>query len=470
MVDVNSLLTPISDDKPCGTYLKLDRSAYRGLRNAYNSAQSSFRQLIETPDASNNLELQELNHGHWEELRNETQKALETQTKDLEILGWYITSQLFSREPFSNFSLSIEVLSQLVESYWADLNPLLPEAKRKGSDEKAIEQEVAEFRLKPLLQLVGESPDSTAIFMPLQMLPLVGEITFSDYLIAERNGALAEVKQNALSQFSSEVHETLNQLSMAYQHFSTAEKLIVEQCQKISVSPVSFKFVKGNIEDFVNAIKFLVSEKFATWPLDSNYATAAPDEASAPELDSNNAGPSTQAQTQNDFSAPVQHPSTSSSTPVVNPTQNSSALLTQEISGRDQAFQELRKISDYFKQAEPHSPISFLLERAIRWGYLSLPELLEEMVGKDTQMLQHINQLTGMDNLEQTELGSVQVHTKPNTSFATIKASSDSNNLNSATATASPDSASNNTTPANTQTNTETQPSQASGSVTAFEW
>ncbi|OIQ26226.1 type VI secretion system ImpA family N-terminal domain-containing protein [uncultured Vibrio sp.] len=476
MVDVNSLLAPISDDKPCGTYLKLDRSAYRGLRNAYNSAQSSFRQLIETPDASNNQELLELNDTHWAELRSQTQTALEKQTKDLEILGWYVTSQLFTRAPFSNFSLSVDALSQLIEQYWSDLNPLLPEEKRKGSDDNAIAQEVAEFRLKPLLQLVGESPDSTAIFMPLQMLHLIGEITFSEYLIAERSGGLADIKQTALGQFSSEVNETLEHLSQAYRHFSLAEKSIAEQCQKLAITPVSFKFVKGNIADFINAIKFLVGEKFTVWPLDANFepVTTTTEVASNTSSDTSarETSPSrTSELTEPQQETPIDRQNVTSAennpAPVVNQGQPQPAYTAQEISGRDQAFQELRKISDYFKQAEPHSPISFLLERAIRWGYLSLPELLEEMVGRDTQMLQHINQLTGMDNLEQTELSTAHVHSRPNTGSSTLGASSGGNNQNSAPT--APDSAANNTTSV-TQTNTEPQPSQDSGSVTAFEW
>jgi len=77
---------------------------------------------------------------------------------------------------------------------------------------------------------------------------------------------------------------------------------------------------------------------------------------------------------------------------------------TGQIDHRDQAFHELRKIADYFKESEPHSPISFLLERAIRWGYMSLPELMQELTGGNDSAIEHINQLTGMDNLGQQKL------------------------------------------------------------------
>ncbi|MCK6265165.1 type VI secretion system ImpA family N-terminal domain-containing protein [Vibrio sp. ZSDE26] len=472
MVDVNSLLTPISDDKPCGTYLKLDRSAYRGLRNAYNTAQSSFRQLIETPEASSNQELLETNDTNWETLRTVTQDALEQQTKDLEILGWYIASQLFSRDPFNNFASAIEAMHGLLERHWGELNPMLPEGKRKAAEGPEGDKELAEFRLKPLLQLVGESPDSTAVFMPLQLLPLVGEISFFDYLTAERSGSLAEVKQSASSQFNSNVQETLNALSNAYQNLSQSEDVIAAHCKELGVTPISFKFIKANIADFINAIKFLVSDTFSAWPLDDHFAIAAAPVVQAHSQETvssrveNRIEPSIGiSEENNSINSTLQQSAPTTDAPAPISIENNSASIISAqgaVTNRDQAFHELRKISDYFKQAEPHSPISFLLERAIRWGYLSLPELLEEMVGKDTQMLQQINQLTGMDNLSQTDLAkksSSSTNTALTSSGSSLSSNDPSDNFNvSDTATTA------------TRTETGQQPSQDSGAVTSFEW
>ena len=40
---------------------------------------------------------------------------------------------------------------------------------------------------------------------------------------------------------------------------------------------------------------------------------------------------------------------------------------------QEDAFRVLTSVADYFRRTEPHSPISFLLERAVRWGRLPLP-------------------------------------------------------------------------------------------------
>ena len=46
---------------------------------------------------------------------------------------------------------------------------------------------------------------------------------------------------------------------------------------------------------------------------------------------------------------------------------------------------------------------------------MSLPELLNEMTGGNSGAITHINQVSGMDNLETTKLSSI--YTSPNRTF-----------------------------------------------------
>ena len=79
---------------------------------------------------------------------------------------------------------------------------------------------------------------------------------------------------------------------------------------------------------------------------------------------------------------------------------------------RDQAFLELRKLANYFHKAEPHSPVSFLLEKAIRWGYMSLPELMQELVAGNDKVLNQIAIVTGMDG-EKADLPEAPIEVIP---------------------------------------------------------
>ncbi|KMO17280.1 hypothetical protein QR78_17830 [Methylobacterium indicum] len=53
---------------------------------------------------------------------------------------------------------------------------------------------------------------------------------------------------------------------------------------------------------------------------------------------------------------------------------------SRAIASRDQAFDELLTIAAYFRQTEPHSPISYALETVVRRGRMTLLDLLGELI------------------------------------------------------------------------------------------
>jgi type VI secretion system protein ImpA len=54
------------------------------------------------------------------------------------------------------------------------------------------------------------------------------------------------------------------------------------------------------------------------------------------------------------------------------------------IHSREEAFRTLLKVAEYFRRTEPHTPVSYALEQAVRWGRMSLPELLTELIPEDS--------------------------------------------------------------------------------------
>ncbi len=59
---------------------------------------------------------------------------------------------------------------------------------------------------------------------------------------------------------------------------------------------------------------------------------------------------------------------------------------------RAEALRRLSEVAMYFKQTEPHSPVSYLVERAVRWGTMTLDQWLEDV----------IKEKTTLDNLHET--------------------------------------------------------------------
>ncbi len=402
---MEDLLNPISDEQPCGEYLKGNRSLYRGLRNSFNMAQSSFRQLIESPDAMKNEALLNANSDNWSALQNQCEETLQNTSKDMEIFCWLATAQLFSRDPLNNLASTLEAFAEAIERYWNDLNPKPPVEKLKASDESGQRQEWAEQRIKPLLQLIGDTQDSGLLYMPLQLISLAGGVDYSRYFSAERAGELAGLRdeaQAALATDKDSIVDNILALGRCQDALILLEQRVNESCQQDGAPGISFRFVKESIERLLQALKYLLGEQLQPWPLDKVEAQNTEVEANTEALPgANDVADETSVAEVSMVGAPA--------------TNSGSAAVAQqiyvpgEITSRDQAFQELRKIADFMRRTEPHSPIYMLLERAIRWGYMSLPELLSEMVGDNTQVMGRITQLAGLETTEQTSIPDVPV-------------------------------------------------------------
>ncbi|MGE5347615.1 MAG: ImpA family type VI secretion system protein, partial [Acidithiobacillales bacterium] len=65
------------------------------------------------------------------------------------------------------------------------------------------------------------------------------------------------------------------------------------------------------------------------------------------------------------------------------------------IRARDQALAQLAQVADYFRRTEPHSPVSYLVQRAISWGQMPLDAWLHDVI-KDANTLSHLRETLGL--------------------------------------------------------------------------
>ncbi len=72
---------------------------------------------------------------------------------------------------------------------------------------------------------------------------------------------------------------------------------------------------------------------------------------------------------------------------------------TSTIQNRAAAFETLKALAEFFKRTEPHSPVGFALDRAIRWGDKELPDLLKELI-EDPSAQDMYRKLTGIEKPE----------------------------------------------------------------------
>ncbi|UJF17199.1 type VI secretion system ImpA family N-terminal domain-containing protein [Vibrio sp. SS-MA-C1-2] len=400
-----SLISPISDDNPGGEYLKENRSLYRPYRNAFNMALSSFRQLVETPEASEDAELQGQNRENWHQLSELCQNCLQNNAKDIEIFSWFTVSQLFSEQPLNNLKKAFETLDYYIDNYWDTLQPLLPENKRKGQTEDEINSEIVDNRVRPLLQLVGDSASSGLLFMPLQIIEVIHSVNYGQYYQAQANNTLEQLKNSAILNNENNQSDIEINIILLSEILSLVEKIETElavKCQNANVNKISFLFLKETINNLINSTQFLVGDLFSVWPLDKTQDVISDNNSSDDQGKSQNSISYSDEKIDININTLEQQSAmiaqNSNQTELGNSTGDFVSSSIQSVNSREQAFIELQKIADYFEQTEPHSPIYLLLKRAIRWGGMPLPELLQELIGSNSNINERVENLIGLES------------------------------------------------------------------------
>ncbi|MBS1812095.1 MAG: type VI secretion system protein TssA [Acidobacteria bacterium] len=72
------------------------------------------------------------------------------------------------------------------------------------------------------------------------------------------------------------------------------------------------------------------------------------------------------------------------------------------IRSRQEALRQIEKIADFFRQTEPHSPISFLLLRAVKWGNMPFESVWADLI-KEGAALETMRETLGFNTQNSTE-------------------------------------------------------------------
>lgn len=383
-MNIDLFVRPIADENSCGEFLKLDKKAYRLVRNSYNNALSSFRALIELPENIDDEELISNNYRAWEALAQNAEDVLINRTKDLEIFTWYCVSQVFSKDYLNNLYNCFYIINDWIKNYFDNLYPTVSEDKLIDKTDEQQQNLKNEYKLKPLIQFFGDSMDTCALYAPLQTKILVDDVTFGQFVQHETSNKLEVLKNKKINVTN------LNEIQQEIIKIAEIKKIIMEISDLIS-SKVGCFFALPNFDNFIQIIdkyiygySFFLKDKLIPWPLDKNLNNMTENSnkqqgETENQWDENNENNSSKNNNEDNLNK-VNH-------------------FSANVKNRDDAFAKLKVIAEFFKKNEPHSPIPFLIERAIRWGYMDLPALMKELlINDDPKVITHVNLVTGMDN------------------------------------------------------------------------
>ncbi|MDE2401502.1 MAG: type VI secretion system protein TssA [Burkholderiales bacterium] len=77
-------------------------------------------------------------------------------------------------------------------------------------------------------------------------------------------------------------------------------------------------------------------------------------------------------------------------------TANADPTVRGPLRSRAQALQQMREVAAFFRRTEPHSPVAYLAEKAVKWGDMPLHEWLRKVV-KDQGSMSHLHELLGIE-------------------------------------------------------------------------
>jgi hypothetical protein len=72
------------------------------------------------------------------------------------------------------------------------------------------------------------------------------------------------------------------------------------------------------------------------------------------------------------------------------------------VATRAEALRALSEVGSFFRRTEPHSPISYLIARAVKWGNMPLDQLYLDVVRND-EVLDHLWETLGLERPDDTE-------------------------------------------------------------------
>ena len=366
VIDIDSLLQPIPGELPAGSDPREDSSPlsiYQAIKIARYAAR----------DAEKNNLYSEVNNNdadeHWRKIITDAPKLLSGQAKDLDVATWY-TEALTRRYGFAGLRDAFRLIEGLIAQYWDGLYPM--------PDEDGVETRVAQ-----LAGLNGKSSDGVLI-APIRRIPITegyspGPFAFYQYQQAvelerisnedtkeskaEKLGFTLESIQQAVAATDvSFFIDLLEDVELTIASCRNIERMFEELCGRDDAP--SMRALVNVLDECVSAVNHL-----------AKHLLPSPDDFS-----------------QDETSESLMLDDKAADSGVKNRVQ-------EVIHSREVAFKQLIEIAQFFKKTEPHSPVSYALEKAVKWGNMALEELIVELIPDDSAR-KHFSMLTGVKLVE----------------------------------------------------------------------
>jgi type VI secretion system protein ImpA len=353
-LDLDALLSPVRGENPSGENLQ-----YSGLHDELREARRA------DDDVPQGAWVRELKAADWDKVVRLATDSLASRTKDLQIVAWLSEAEI-ALNGFEGLRDCLKLAHGYLEAFWETLYPEVDEGNDLEARANALawmdRQAALAIKRVPLTKRAGAN---YSFFQWEDAKLLDGS--------ADRSGASSEASQDQErarldgKPTGEEIRKARSETRRAFydQLFS-----VVEECGKAlgeldRVMDLRFErqtpglgALTKALDEVRHAVERTLQEKRLEEP-DASDASGATETAAA------------------------------------GGTGARSGAAGGPLRDRDQALAQLAQVADYFRRTEPHSPVSYLVQRAISWGQMPLDGWLRDVI-KDASILANLRETLGL--------------------------------------------------------------------------
>ncbi len=360
VIDLDALLQPVSEESPSGESLR-----YSGL----------YDEIVEARRSDDNL-----SQGEWQtELKVADYRkvvelavpALTSKAKDLQVAAW-LSESLIKNYGFAGLRDSLKLVSGLQDHFWDTLHPVIDEGDMEGRANAISWLDVQGANAIKTCPITGGPGYSYNDWLTARSLETPANFDSLDpekqqefnnlKAQAETDGRVTgDLWKIAVGKTKRAQAESINHtIEECWEAFAELNRVIEEKYDRNQMPGLGA--LKRALDDVHGQVKKILERK----------RLEEPDETDASE----------EWTSTEDDGAEV-------------PETGGSSSMTGAVKSRADALKRLSEIAVFFQRTEPHSPVAYLVNRAVKWGNMPLDSWLQEVI-KDTATLEQVNEMLGI--------------------------------------------------------------------------
>lgn len=377
VIDLEALLTPIDGDNPAGENLRWDGSTYDQINEARREDEVLPQGVWE----------RELKVADWPKVMQVTTSALLKKTKDLQLAVW-LAESITKHERHDRWVAvrdGLQLLIGLHENFWDNLYPEIdPEDDENPLTGRANILAAYEARLATIIKeipLTDGAKYSYQQYLEAKRFDIPENLESLEFSQQEKFAAL---KTQAEEEKRITGEDWRKAKAATSREFLEARAAVLNECWeqlKALDAAMDAKFagatpglgeLKKSLDEIRTFVELLIKEKKKDEPGEEESGAEGGEAEGGSEGAAAGGGG------------------------------GGFAVAGGAVRSRQEALKRLSEIAEFFRRTEPHSPVAYAVQRAVKWGNMSLEVWLADVV-KDETTLGTLRETLGLNTGSSSE-------------------------------------------------------------------